>query len=207
MIIVNVNGMTIRRSVFVRQWVYPIEIKKDTGSQYPTNITIENNWFGCAVGSSATNDADGGRQTCTGQDGVQIDGAGASPSNYFMRYNSFSQSGSIGCYDASCNWSNFRIVGNAGQVPDGGTAGPCGSAGTTFSGNVWVGGSCGAGDRTAPAFSSLFQSSAVGAENFNLVAGSPAINAGDASNYPGVDRDGTARPLGGAPDAGADEAG
>jgi hypothetical protein len=39
-----------------------------------------------------------------------------------------------------------------------------------------------------------------------LSAGSAAIDAGDPSSYPSVDIDGQRRPLGAAPDAGADEA-
>jgi hypothetical protein len=42
--------------------------------------------------------------------------------------------------------------------------------------------------------------------DYHLRTGSTAINAGDASAYPSSDIDGQARPMGGAPDAGADEA-
>jgi len=38
-----------------------------------------------------------------------------------------------------------------------------------------------------------------------LSSTSPAIDAGNTADYPGLDVDGQARPMGGAPDAGADE--
>jgi hypothetical protein len=43
--------------------------------------------------------------------------------------------------------------------------------------------------------------------DLHLAPGSAAIDRGDPASYPGVDFDGEARPLGGAPDAGADESG
>jgi hypothetical protein len=67
--------------------------------------------------------------------------------------------------------------------------------------NVMQGGTCGSTDKNAaPGYIDA-------ANNLHLTAGSAAVNAGDPTSYPALDIDGQARPLGGAPDAGADEAG
>jgi hypothetical protein len=67
--------------------------------------------------------------------------------------------------------------------------------------NVMQGGTCGPGDRNAPA------GFVASTSNLHLAPGSAAINAGDPGSYPGRDLDGQTRPLGAAPDAGANEAG
>jgi chitodextrinase len=67
--------------------------------------------------------------------------------------------------------------------------------------NVLSGGSCSSTDVNAP--SGFVNSSS----DLHLTAGSAAINRGDSSTYPSRDIDGQARPLGAAPDAGADERG
>jgi hypothetical protein len=43
--------------------------------------------------------------------------------------------------------------------------------------------------------------------NLHLAPGAAAINAGDPTSFPAFDFDGQGRPIGSAPDAGADEAG
>jgi hypothetical protein len=52
-----------------------------------------------------------------------------------------------------------------------------------------------------------FANPTAGSFDLHLAAGSPALNHGDPGNYPARDIDEQGRPLGGAPDAGADEAG
>jgi hypothetical protein len=67
--------------------------------------------------------------------------------------------------------------------------------------NVMQGGTCHPTDRNAPAgFLDVNN-------NLHLGSGSAAINAGDPTYYPPLDIDGQSRPLGLAPDSGADEAG
>jgi len=67
--------------------------------------------------------------------------------------------------------------------------------------NVLGGGTCGTTDVNAP------NGFVDPTSNLRLAGGAAAINRGDPTKYPARDIDRTARPLGGAPDAGADEAG
>ena len=71
-----------------------------------------------------------------------------------------------------------------------------------YSYNVFQGGTCSSTDANAPAG---FRNP--GALDLHLLAGSVAINRGNSGSYPGLDIDGQTRPMGGRPDAGADEAG
>jgi hypothetical protein len=70
-----------------------------------------------------------------------------------------------------------------------------------FAYNVWEGASCSSTDKNV-ANAGFANRSAV---DLHLTSTSPAINAGDPSTFPGADIDGQGRPLGGTPDAGADE--
>jgi hypothetical protein len=120
--------------------------------------------------------------------------------NFLLRNNSFAMPLGIDAIP-----TNFRVVGNA--MPYNGCV-----SGVTYAHDVVqddMSRSCGT-DKTV-------MGSAWGVENIgfidpangnlNLKSGSPAINAGDSSNYPATDINGHARPMGPAPDAGADEAG
>jgi hypothetical protein len=89
------------------------------------------------------------------------------------------------------------VVGNLGVQDD------CGNGGIAFSHNVWQGTTCGSSDRNVANLG--FANPAT--LDLHLLAGSPAIDAGDPGNYPPADIDGQSRPIGGAPDAGADERG
>jgi hypothetical protein len=81
----------------------------------------------------------------------------------------------------------------------GGTS-PC----SGWSYNIFIGSVCGA-NSFASTLSALFVDGAH--QDYHLRSGSPAIDAGNPSNYPTRDIAGTARPLGPRPDAGAYEAG
>jgi hypothetical protein len=67
--------------------------------------------------------------------------------------------------------------------------------------NVMQGGTCHSTDRNAPAGYLDVNN------DLHLGSGAAAINAGDPTGYPSTDIDGQLRPLGPAPDSGADEAG
>ena len=72
----------------------------------------------------------------------------------------------------------------------------------TFDHNVWDGAACSDTDTNAP---SDFVDPAN--SDLHLKTGAAAIGHGDPAQYPSTDIDGQTRPIAGAPDAGADEAG
>jgi hypothetical protein len=96
---------------------------------------------------------------------------------------------------------NNKFIGNLGPM----SQGNCYSTGVSYAYNVWRGAKCGATDLNVASLG--FANSTPGSFDLHLAAGSPALNRGDPGNYPNRDIDGQARPLGSAPDAGADEAG
>jgi hypothetical protein len=69
--------------------------------------------------------------------------------------------------------------------------------------NVWSDASCSATDLKTPNLG--FVEATPGAFDLHLRATSAAVDRGDPSSYPAGDIDGESRPLGAAPDAGADE--
>jgi hypothetical protein len=117
--------------------------------------------------------------------------------NLDLRYNSIV--GPIIIFDRQGPGTGMDIIGNI-----------MGFSGCTAEGNgvpinwrynVMQGGTCGVGDRNAPAGYTDVNN------NLHLASGSAAINAGDPTSYPSRDIDGQNRPIGAAPDSGADEAG
>jgi hypothetical protein len=82
-------------------------------------------------------------------------------------------------------------------------AGQCISA-VTYRNNVWTNGSgakCGSSDKSVA--SAGYVNGA--AHDLHLTASSAAVDAGSTTVFPGTDIDGQGRPMGAAPDAGADE--
>jgi hypothetical protein len=160
-------------------------------ANWPHDVTIENNFFGAtpnAYYAIATQIPT--VQTCT---------------NIKIRYNSFALT-PLNTACSSGSGSQYK----ANIAPRDTAA--CASA-FAFSFNVWQ------SNRNNPCASSdkvvigtqfgndqlKFVDPAHG--DMHLLPGAPAIHAGDPSDYPATDFDGTARPLSGAPDAGASEAG
>ena len=117
--------------------------------------------------------------------------------NLDLRYNSISQP--IIIFDRDGPGTGMDMIGNIMGYSG------CSAEGSgvpiNWRFNVMQGGTCGSTDRNAAA-GFIDRNS-----NLHLSAGAPAINAGDSASYPSRDIDGHSRPLGGAPDAGADEAG
>jgi hypothetical protein len=182
--LVTVDGLTLRNSVFSQNVIYDIQVQNFVGTP-ATNVTIENNWFGCAVDWAY-------RSSACQQQAIQF--SRASYTNWLIRYNSFVAS--IWSIDGT-SFSNFAVVGNAGDRPS-----AC-YAGMSFRYNAWVGLTCATSDKSLSALP--FLNSVPGSEDLHLVAGSAAIDAGDPSDAPSTDIDGQSRPLGGRPDAGANE--
>ena len=117
--------------------------------------------------------------------------------NFDLRYNSLD--GPILLYNGPSPGTGMDFIGNVLR------ASPCTAqnnpAPINWRHNVIQGGTCGPTDRNAP--SSFINPS----NDLHLAPGAAAINAGDPTSYPTNDFDGQGRPMGGAPDAGADETG
>jgi hypothetical protein len=185
--LVTVDGLVIRNSVFSQNVVYNIQVQNFSGPA-PTNVTLENNWFGCSVDWLYNG------TKCAGQADLQFNAA-SNFSNWNIRHNSFVSG--IGQYVPGASYSNVTVAGNTGGRPSN-----C-YAGMTFKNNAWVDGTCGSADKSIPSLP--FVSTSVGGEDLHLTAGSGAIDAGSAASAPSGDIDGQSRPMGAAPDAGADE--
>ena len=110
-----------------------------------------------------------------------------------VRYNSFL--GAIRLDPEVAGPNSF--TGNAGRA-----AGCWTNA--TFTYNLWASRPCSASDRTAP-LTDLFLDPTSSGFDLRLKPGSPAVGAGNPGDYPVDDIDGDRRPMGGSPDAGADE--
>jgi hypothetical protein len=175
------DGVTVRNSHFHHCDVMDLHVTWYGDAPMTKNVTVENNTF---EGST-----DGGFYAI---------GANAF-ANLLLRNNSLAQGFVIfnGGGQQGPN-TNVRVIGNVGPR-DGSWA--C-EAGVTFLHNVWNGATCGPTDVNA---ASGFVNA--GGGDFHLIAGATAINRGDPASYPATDIDGRSRPMGGAPDAGAYEAG
>jgi hypothetical protein len=186
------DNVTIRNSVFRRCDTMVINFANDfagdsksaAGYGAPNNILIENNFLDEAL------DHSGGPtyfalniRECT---------------NCTVRYNSWLQEPRMPNGEVSLN---NRFIGNLGPM----SSYNCYSNGVSYSYNVWRGAKCGPTDMNVASLG--FANPTAGSFDLHLAAGSPALNHGDPGNYPARDIDEQGRPLGGAPDAGADEAG
>lgn len=158
--IVTVDGLVIRNTVFSRNAVYDIQVQNFGGAPAPTNVTIENNWFGCSV---VWLYEPGGENRCSGQHDVQFN-AKTQFANWLFRYNSFAKG--IGQYVPGASYANVRITGNVGPRPQ-----RC-FDGMRFAYNAWVGQRCSPTDRIVgrlPFFSAI-----PGSEDFRLLPGTGA---------------------------------
>jgi hypothetical protein len=184
------DNVTIRHSIFKNCDTITVNFANDlagdsksaAGYAAPNNILIENNFFDEAksLPGAPTYYALNIRE-CT---------------NCTVRYNSWLQGPRMPNGEVSIN---NKFIGNLGPY----NSWDCGMAGVTFSHNVFVGAQCSSTDKNVsdPGFVNP------AAVDLHLTSSSPAINAGDPSSYPADDIDGQARPMGSAPDAGADERG
>jgi hypothetical protein len=171
-------GVTVRNSTFVNCMVFDLSITEYNGSGPPTDFLIENNVFAPAV--------DGGYYS------LQFNGNATDFRNFVIRNNSSAQSFSL---SGVPKLTNVVVTGNVAPL----ASYACGS-GITYRRNVWSGAKCGTTDVNGALG---FRNAA--ALDYHLVPGAAAIDRADAADAPITDRDGTARPRGAAPDAGAYE--
>ena len=175
----------------------------------PTNITIQNNWFG------QVNDFDSDFARC----GAIRFSANAPISNTLIRYNSFAAGQGIVASSGSPT-ASVRIVGNIiGMDPTGGSCSeatpPAPAGNAVYSSNVWIGhdyGTNSAHVANTAAFNAMYlNGSDLGSGNYHL-SGSPGstvadnhvpCSSGDAALN--IDRAGDARPQGTTCDAGSEE--
>ena len=148
-------------------------------SDPPRNITIENNFFGASNGYFS----------------FDINTNTDSLTNALIRNNSSTQEMYFG--NALPLLVNVRVIANIAPV----SPSNCENR-VIYAYNVWQGGKCGMTDvKAAAGFKDP------GKLDLHLVSGAAAIDHGDPLLFPPKDIDGQTRPLGLAPDAGADEAG
>jgi hypothetical protein len=183
MLVIAGNGLTFDGDSWTNCAIFDISFGYCCSSPAPpTNVTIENNFFGGSIQDQA---------------GTTLQfNTNLNPVNYTIRYNS-SGGGGFVLDQGQTTFQNVVAIGNA-------EPGPYNCGRVQWSYNVFTGNNC-AGTSNKLVSSLGFVNP--GGGDFHLVAGAPEINAGDPSNYPATDFDGQARPMGGAPDAGADEAG
>jgi len=177
------SGVTIRGNTFYNNDVFDLSVGV-FGNATLSNVTIEDNFF---ASSGSNFDSSLGLNTNT-----------TSWNGLTVRYNSALVYMRHPVCSGGC--TNVTYTGNLSPLV---YAGQCISA-VTYRNNVWTNGSgakCGSSDKSVASAGYVN----AGAHDLHLVAGSAAIDAGSTTVFPGTDIDGQGRPMGAAPDAGADE--
>jgi hypothetical protein len=189
----GVQGITVRNSVFRRCGFFGILAGNGTfagGAPGVRDFVLENNVFERTLcwansgGCPASGSEDSNPNTGPAPYSLMF---GADPfTNVTIRNNAFQTEPSID----KPSYTNARFVGNVGAH------GLCVSD-LSYSHNVLSDARCGGGDKRAPRVLETFD------DSWRLLAGSPAIGAGDSGDAPARDRGG--QPRDADPDAGPDE--
>jgi hypothetical protein len=196
-------NLTVRRSHFWNCPTMDLFVTRGTWWNQPAygGITIENNVF-----EHSTMEGPGSWHYYGLLFGGQLREGGAPLANLKVRYNTFEQS--VGLE------SGFRASGDSEWVGNVGGGWDC-IPGMNFRHNV--GQKCSGSDKRVarpsscgpPACRTLVTATQgwmnPAKHDFRLKSGAPAVNAGDPSDFPRVDKSGKARPARGKPDAGAYE--
>ena len=200
-----VDNMTMTRNHFWSCAVMDVFI---TGTELATNWLVENNIFEAPLGSSGN-----------AANAFAFRGGGSpspSPDGFVLRYNTFGSTGvQINTTDNPVTSRGFTVVGNYFA-----TNPPCGQTGAVYAYNISPSGvsNCGGSGAQSFSMSSITAgflsyrpftgnqgATAQPAGDYRLTSTSPLINKGNPANYPALDKAGTTRFVGTAPDAGAYE--
>jgi len=161
------------------------------GLNMPHDLTVENNFFGrTAMGCCSFETQNPNVTVCT---------------NYVIQYNSFAGNDSPMMFQCP-SANNVKVHANVGSFQS------CSTGTWTYNVMQWSSrpSSCDGTNRwvSGPNWSDSALGYVDSANaDFHLLPTSPALDAGDPVVFPLTDIDGDGRPLGGAPDAGANEAG
>jgi hypothetical protein len=197
---INIQGFTVRNSRFESCTYYGIFFTDFlNGQPHLKNVTIENNAFSQGKNSSGASYP------------YAIDmHANVAPDNFKFRYNTFEAWVALSYGGASIN--GFEVKGNIfglGIVADSAVGTFACKSGVAFSYNVMP---QGCGTTSTVATSAAIRSGWAApsatwgvADDFHLVATSPAVGKGDPASFPATDIIGNARAALGIPDAGAYE--
>jgi hypothetical protein len=192
----SVTDMTLTRNHFYNCPIMDVFITGHGGDGFADDYLVENNVFEeIAGGGNAFQFRDPQPGNCTDPTDPS-----PGPNNWNVRYNTY-----VG------NWSQ-------------GVCQPSGPDGNTFVGNVWLNeGACGTGNTLSySTFNSAFSScgtnatsttlasitagfTAPGSHDYSITSGSILKNTGNTSDYPTLDKAGSTRYSGSAPDRGAYE--
>jgi hypothetical protein len=173
----GVDGLVIRNSTFRNCDVFDVSIADLNNSGPVRNVVIENNFFGTAAGFYS----------------LFFNDETASLSNVLVRNNSSPQQ--MYFSTGTPVLDNVRVVANIAPA----FPWQCDTR-IAYAYNVFDGAVCSPTDLNAPPG---FVDAAGG--DLHLLPDAAAVDHGDPASYPATDIDGDRRPLGAAPDAGADE--